>query len=347
MFSLLLLSYLFLSFPIFSYFTMSSQTIPEIPNCGICLEKVVWPVLTKCQHMFCRMCLKKAHDISPKCPTCRIYLSESDHHEQTFVWEMWLKDKEYAKRCVDACLDMYKRTKMVKWLELVQHVDAHKVHDILGLRLYEEKKYKEALEHFLQMDPLPHNHIGDIYGFKLQPRNLDKAIEHFKKGAVYGGNRNDVSLALLYKAKGEYDQATAYCHKSIANGFTHGYHVLAMMEKDPKKKIAFFQKCATNAAKVELAKIYAFGRHGIERSYKKAMELCMNTQHEFGQYLMGKLYYHGLGVVQDYNQAWVYFHKSREYRVSKFMMGLMTYTGRGRDVDQKKGLDMIRAADTG
>lgn len=40
-------------------------------NCPICMGPLVEEVSTKCGHIFCKACLKKALSVQSKCPTCR------------------------------------------------------------------------------------------------------------------------------------------------------------------------------------------------------------------------------------------------------------------------------------
>lgn len=55
-----------------------AEVIPEIQNCPICLEQVHDPVVTDCNHTFCRYCLLNWLIKHPSCPCCRFLLPSMD-----------------------------------------------------------------------------------------------------------------------------------------------------------------------------------------------------------------------------------------------------------------------------
>jgi hypothetical protein len=50
---------------------LASEGEREDLNCAICLEILVWPVLTGCGHAFCYQCLDESLLFSSNCPICR------------------------------------------------------------------------------------------------------------------------------------------------------------------------------------------------------------------------------------------------------------------------------------
>lgn len=50
-------------------------------DCAICYDTPTVPVITNCQHVFCRHCITKAVQLQGKCPMCRNPLTEDNFLE--------------------------------------------------------------------------------------------------------------------------------------------------------------------------------------------------------------------------------------------------------------------------
>jgi len=75
-----------------------------------------------------------------------------------------------------------------------------------------------------------------------------------------------------------------------------------------------------------------------KKQYYKAFELC-KVQAKNGdvksQFILGKLYYEGLGVMADQRMAYQWFHKAakKDLAAAQYNIGLMTANGIGSDVN--------------
>lgn len=58
--------------------TIESLKKKELEPCAVCLEEILIPVVTKCCHVFCRPCMKKAYELYKRCPFCNEELGAGD-----------------------------------------------------------------------------------------------------------------------------------------------------------------------------------------------------------------------------------------------------------------------------
>jgi len=78
----------------------------------------------------------------------------------------------------------------------------------------------------------------------------------------------------------------------------------------------------------------------VDKDYKKAMywykKALAITNFSKANHMVGRMYYSGLGVEQDYLEAINYFSKSPKYDESKNMIGVMYALGQGFDQNNEK-----------
>lgn len=101
-------------------------------------------------------------------------------------------------------------------------------------------------------------------------------------------------------------------------------------------------------AQYELGKMYYNGI-GVAQNYQKALEWyekAANQGDVAAQYKLGVMYQDGEGVRQDYHKAVEWYTKASNqgYADAQFNLGIMYYDGKGVRQDYKKSFEWYRKA---
>ena len=96
-------------------------------------------------------------------------------------------------------------------------------------------------------------------------------------------------------------------------------------------------------ANLRLASAYFFGQLGLEKDFAKVYELLQNPkvqEHEWAQYMLGRLYRTGRGVAQNESVALEWFKKSADQGDPRsfVQLSVMVFNGEGTTPDKVAGL---------
>ena len=173
----------------------------------------------------------------------------------------------------------------------------------------------------------------------------DIAIEMLEKAAKNGGPDIQSKTGWVFKNHGDYKRAVKYLEQAAAHGNYEAKSHLGMIyftgfgsiSQDYGKAAGWWKEGVAQKGSPEAQ--YAFGKMyfeglGVPQNYeqafkwiKKAAEQKLSDSYA----LLGKIYFEGLGVPQDYKQAAKWWRKifgSNDADVH-YQMGLMYYEGRG------------------
>jgi TPR repeat protein len=83
-----------------------------------------------------------------------------------------------------------------------------------------------------------------------------------------------------------------------------------------------------------------------DKDYTNAYNICKEVEDPNAQYIIGEMYYYGLGVKEDYAEAAIWFRKAAEQGnpESQFVIGKMYYYGVGVKKDHAEAIIWFRKA---
>ncbi len=127
--------------------------------------------------------------------------------------------------------------------------------------------------------------------------------------------------------------------------------IYAFRDGDYAGALFLFKKLAQEGslpALVEVGNIYELGGNGVDQDYieaKKWYERSVNEIDDSKAYLaLGRLYYAGHGVEQDFNKAFFYFSKLENEPGALYILGRMYEYGEGTNKDLKLALSYYKKA---
>ena len=208
----------------------------------------------------------------------------------------------------------------------------------IAYKLYEEKKYDEAVEWLRPVSDkgyaLAQNLLGVIYQEGLAPKNapkdLEKAFSLFKLAAVSG-----------YK----------YAERSLADAYYFGKGVV----QDDVSAFTWYTKAAADGdleAMYKVGYLYWTGE-GIKQSNTKAfehMKRAADTGYPRAQGMLGVFYQDGVGVKKDIGLGIDYLNRAllADDHVAQYYMGINYFYGNAVSKDPRKALDLfVKAANAG
>ena len=128
---------------------------------------------------------------------------------------------------------------------------------------------------------------------------------------------------------------------------------LGGLTRDYKLAAEWFHKAARAGnvlAQYILAQMHETGIEGsVEKDLDEAVELyqaAAKQQHKGAQFRLGRLYYYGEGVRQNYEMAASWYEKAANQGDLLAMgnLGVMLYEGTGVKKNEEKGLHLLRKA---
>ena len=166
------------------------------------------------------------------------------------------------------------------------------------------------------------HYLGSIYdlGERGVKKDLKKAYKHYIEAA-----RQDY----------------AYSQNALANYYLH--RAEADGGPDFKKGLSWLKRAIENElaiAQANMASIYLFGRYGVQKNEKKAIELLEKAavqKHRWAQAELGRRYLYGQGVNQDYNMAFFHLVQAAWHNnpMGQFYLAELFFNGWGVDKDEK------------
>ncbi|HOX16391.1 MAG TPA: tetratricopeptide repeat protein [Smithellaceae bacterium] len=83
-----------------------------------------------------------------------------------------------------------------------------------------------------------------------------------------------------------------------------------------------------------------------DKDYKNAYQVCKEEKDYNAQYIIGEMYYNGLGVKEDHAEAMLWFRKAAEQGngQAQFFVGYMYYNGLGVKKDHAEAMLWFRKA---
>jgi len=124
------------------------------------------------------------------------------------------------------------------------------------------------------------------------------------------------------------------------------------VEKNYKESFKWFLREANSEGNLYFDPYYQIGfmyehGQGCKKSYEKAIECYKKPLNTESCYRLGRLYYTGSGTDKNYNESFKYFSMAADARdqESKVMIGIMTAKGEGTKKNNKKALNLYKAAE--
>ena len=193
-------------------------------------------------------------------------------------------------------------------------------------------------------------------------KDIPTALTYYKQLAEKDKNNYliwNCVIGQIYRDQGDIDQAIIYYRKSAEMGFVQAQCDLAqcyLTKMDEKNAVYWFQKMVetdkdiTNTAgRITLGSMYEYGRGGLPVSYKKAFELYSQNAGKGdarGVYEVGRMYFEGKYVKQDYIKAFEYFKKAAksDYGKALYRMGIACYKGDHVDRNYQEAVNYFNRA---
>lgn len=186
--------------------------------------------------------------------------------------------------------------------------------------------------------------ISNLYEI-CEIQNIDKDIELANKFIEQNRNFNN-AIKLLEKAT-KYNNKQAQC----LLGIVYCYGLENNSEKvsiDLSKAKDLFELSANQnyaPAQYQLGKMYFLGNY-VEQDYEKAINLwkkSANNHYNQAANMLGNVYYHGIGVEQDYqvarNYLGMFHHSLNDNAYTFYLLGMIYYKGYGIEQDLKKAIE--------
>ena len=240
--------------------------------------------------------------------------------------------------------------------------------DLLGFRVSsyekamaaaEEQRYKDAYE--IIMEALMPRTPDELYNWGVAyynghgvEKDISSAIEWYEEADKVGSGSGSRALGLIYLFGNGVEKNLELAAKYMKRGaeaenaeaqFNLGvmYYNGEGVEKNPTEALGWFEKSAGHfygRGTIAAADMYFRGRD-TPRSYKKAWSLLYRytySESDIGedhyydaQCLLGMMYLHGDGTMQDYKRAEECLKLAADHgdREAQFWLGMMYYSGKG------------------
>ena len=188
-----------------------------------------------------------------------------------------------------------------------------------GKKLWDAKKYKEALNNFKKIYgilPEAAYWIGCCYYYGLGvPKNIDKALKYFEKGAQLGWIECNVILGTHYQLLKHLDAATHYFAVATKKGHKESLNsLISLAEEDNYAEAQYnLAECYHNGEGVEknfnqfINYLASAARNGHENSLQALIKLAEEDNCPEAEFALAYCYEYGAGPKQDLNKAIEYY----------------------------------------
>ena len=236
-----------------------------------------------------------------------------------------------------------------------------------------DKNFKSCIKFYesraKQSDSLSQFRLGYIYlnGLGIK-KDIEKALELFKKSAELGYSDSEYQLGKHYRAIADFGESLKYFEKSACKGnlkslyklgeiYQYGFNAVS---KDYKKSIEYYIKSAEFGYNEANIKIDSFVENykgskkqnnydddnkneeeNIEQVYAtfwEYFEKLAEKENAFALYRLGQMYENGLGIGLYNKKAFVLYKKSAErgYARAQYALGQMYEIGKGTAIDNEQ-----------
>ena len=191
---------------------------------------------------------------------------------------------------------------------------------------------------------------------KIVEEDYDKAAKLFEKAAMQGYAKSLKELYFMY------ENGDVVCHNSdefieLIEKFPDAFFEIGCaylsgdrVEEDLETAFNFFKNGASKGslkAKYYLGRMYFYGE-GVEQNYNVAIKLIWEAAEELpeAQSFLSAQYFSGTGVEQDFEMSFGLAKEavSRGYNDAKYILGILYISGNGVKRDTGKGRDLLEEA---
>lgn len=245
---------------------------------------------------------------------------------------LFLGDKHDDSQSISALADYYYNGKYVgqdldkarTYYKRAADLEEPHAVGMLGLFLFNEEKYKEAL-----------------YYFREAVCDYDTNAMYYLAKCAYNGLGMDKDYILafeIYKKLNEYDEANKEITKLLADMYFNGYGT----NQDIDKAKELYEKLDDEDSMFNLGLIYK----NYLKEYEKALELFKKIKNERSQFEQALMLYNGLGMPENKNDAYFKFYACAmsKYIYSYPFVGDCYYYGYGVKQDYNEALKWYNEA---
>lgn len=245
---------------------------------------------------------------------------------------LFLGDKHDVKECISSLADYYYNGKYLNkdldkaksyYDRAARLLEPHAI-GMLGLFLFNEEKYSEAIEYFKS---------GSLY--------YDTNSMYYMAKCAYEGLGMDKDYILafgLYQKLYEYDSTNIEIRKILADFYFNGYGI----DQDFIKAKELYEMLDDEESIFNLGLIYK--NHLNE--YEKALECFKKVKNEKSQFEQALMLYNGLGIEENKNDAYFKFYAcaARKYIYAYPFVGDAYYYGYGVKKDYNEAIKWYKLA---
>ena len=237
-----------------------------------------------------------------------------------------------------------------------------------GMAYYEDGKYRDAAENFLECakagHPTAQGMTGDCYYFgEGVEANIDESISWYMKGAWQGDEHSQYSLGYMYLygegVEADEDIGIFLLKCSAEQGYLYAQEYLGwcyesgqFVKRDIKEAVFWYSMAAEQDdinVILWLAEYYLYGTKETDADYEKAVEYyekAANLGSTDAAYSLAIIYYLGIHFDVDYEKAIEYLQMGLEQGDSRcqYLMGESYYFGNGVEQDYEKCAEYYKMA---
>jgi len=232
------------------------------------------------------------------------------------------------------------------------------------------KKEMENLEEkAIKGDVVAQYRLGIYYYGDGLEQNLEQAFQWLQKAATQGYTNAQSLLGLMYYygdgVEKNFEKAFQWTQKAATQGHTNAQYNLGIMflngkgvEKNFEKAFQWLQKAATqghaDATKLLKIKKKKGVLHSLEKIYweisQRFQKIVAQAAQEYAevQYDLGRMYYYGDGLEQNFEKAFQWLQKAATQGLAKaqYLLGRMYLKGEGVEKNLEKALESLEKAAT-
>ena len=245
---------------------------------------------------------------------------------------LFLGDKHDEKQCISSLGDYYYNGKYLNkdlakaksyYDRAANLFEPHAI-GMLGLFLFNEEKYSEAIEYFKS---------GSLY--------YDTNSMYYMAKCAYNGLGMDKDYILafgLYQKLYEYDSTNIEIRKILADSYFNGYGI----NQDFIKAKELYEMLDDDDSIFNLGLIYK----NHLKEYEKALECFKKVKNEKSQFEQALMLYNGLGIEENKNDAYFKFYAcaASKYIYAYPFVGDSYYYGYGVKKDYNEAIKWYKFA---
>ena len=175
---------------------------------------------------------------------------------------------------------------------------------------------------------VPVNHAKAVQ-YYLKAAEAGHVLAQYQMGTIYesgAGAEKDYAMAYKWYEKAAMQGHTEAAYK-MGKAYTEGVHRI----KDKARALDWYRRAALKGC---IAVQYELGKEKyLVKEYKDALtwlQTAVNHGNLPANYYLGVMYYHGWGVIKDFDRSFAYFSNAGTFSGTYYFMGMFYYYGYGK-----------------